>query len=136
MRYKTQKTSLASSIIAWRLIALNSPFYRKRILVIASQCVIKRSSYFRHYYNKNFRTEVLSEWRNNAIRLMSCRFLDFLGPFNKLTALRCTETWLVRHLHKHVFHRLQFPKNISYEAQIYFLKRSKWSVDFRNAVKS
>ena len=46
---KIDKTSLVSSIIAFALVALNSPFYRKRIQVIASQCINKRSQDFRHY---------------------------------------------------------------------------------------
>ena len=41
MEYKVEKTPLGSSIIASELVILNSPFYRKRILVIASQCAAK-----------------------------------------------------------------------------------------------
>ena len=43
MEYKIQKTSLVASIIALEYVVLNCPFYRKRILVIASKCVNRRS---------------------------------------------------------------------------------------------
>ena len=36
MEYKIEKISLVSSIIAFEFFVLNSPFYLKRILVIAS----------------------------------------------------------------------------------------------------
>ena len=49
MEYKIEKTSLFSSIIVLELVALSSPFYRKRILVIASQRVNKRSREFKHH---------------------------------------------------------------------------------------
>ena len=49
MEYKVEKTPLGSSIIASELVILNSPFYRKRILVIASQCAAKQSQDFRYY---------------------------------------------------------------------------------------
>ena len=59
MDYKVDKTSLAFSIIALELVIFNAHFYQKRILVIASQCVNKRSQDFRHYYDRHFGTEVL-----------------------------------------------------------------------------
>ena len=49
MEYIVEKTPLGSSIIALELVILNSTFYRKRILVIAIQCVNKRSQDFRRY---------------------------------------------------------------------------------------
>ena len=39
MQCKIEKTFLVSLILALELVALNSPFYRKRILVIARQFV-------------------------------------------------------------------------------------------------
>ena len=49
MGYKIEKTSLVFPTIVLELVALNSHFYQKRILVIVSQCVAKRSQDFRHY---------------------------------------------------------------------------------------
>ena len=49
MQYKIEKSSLISAIMSSQLVALNSPLYRKMILVIASECVKKRSQDFRHY---------------------------------------------------------------------------------------
>ena len=49
MQKKTEKTSLESAIIALELVLLNSPFYRKRIIVTASQCLNKRPQDFRDY---------------------------------------------------------------------------------------
>ena len=49
MEYKIEKTSLVFSIIVLELVVLNSPFYRKGILVIANQCINKRSQDFKHY---------------------------------------------------------------------------------------
>ena len=43
MKYKIDKTYLAFSIIALELVILNSHFYWKSIVVIASQCANKRS---------------------------------------------------------------------------------------------
>ena len=49
MQYKIKKQSSVYLLIALELLALSSPFYRKRILVITSQCVNKRSQDFRQY---------------------------------------------------------------------------------------
>ena len=49
MQHQIKKQSPVYSLIALELLALSSPFYRKRILVIASQCVNKRSQDFRLY---------------------------------------------------------------------------------------
>ena len=49
MQYKIEKTALVSLKMTLELVALNSHFYRKGILVIASQCINKRSQDFRHY---------------------------------------------------------------------------------------
>ena len=53
--------SLVFEIIAFAFVALNSPLFRERILVIASQCVNKQAQDFRHYQDRNFRPEILSE---------------------------------------------------------------------------
>ena len=81
-------------------------------------------------------TEVLSEWTKNPKKILLCIFQQCLGPFNMLTVLVCTETWLFRHLYKHVFRRQSFRKYIRYEAQIFFLERSKLNLDLRNVVKT
>ena len=49
MQYTIEQKSLVSLIIALELVVLDSLFYRKTILVIASQCVNKRSEDFRDY---------------------------------------------------------------------------------------
>ena len=48
MQYKIEETPLVSSVIALELVALNSNFYRKSILVIESQSVNKRPQDLRH----------------------------------------------------------------------------------------
>ena len=49
MHYEIEKIRLVCSKIALELVALNSRFYGKRILVIASECINKQSQDFRHY---------------------------------------------------------------------------------------
>ena len=76
-------------------------------------------------------TKTLSNWnfpkmRKKLIKLLSCMSQQCLGSFNILTLLRCPETWLSRHLHKHVFRNLSFRKDISYNIHS----------DFRNTVKT
>ena len=40
----------------------------------------------------HFRAEVLPEQQKNLIKLLSCRFQQYLGPFNMLNVLVCTQT--------------------------------------------
>ena len=106
MDCKIEQTILVSTIMALELFVLNSPFYWRRILVIMSPCVNKQSRDFRHYQDKHFGTEVLSERWKILKKLLSCIFQRKLGRFNMLTVLVYTETWLFRHLHNHVFYCL------------------------------
>ena len=53
-----------------------------------------------------FWAELLSESRKNPVKLLLCRFQQYLRRFNMLTVQGCTELWLFRHLHNHDFHRL------------------------------
>ena len=109
-----------------------------RIIFIRSQCVNKVSQDFRYYQDRHFRTQVLSECRKNPIKPLLCRFQEYLGPFNMLTVLWCTEMWLFSHLQNQVFCSLQFRKYISYEAQFFFFFLKCWNLhgDFTKAVKN
>ena len=49
MQKKIKKIFLDLEITAFELVALNSRFYRKRILVIGCQYVNKQSQDFRYY---------------------------------------------------------------------------------------
>ena len=49
MQSQIMETYLVSSIISLDFVTLNSAFYRKRIVVIESQCVNKCSQDLRHY---------------------------------------------------------------------------------------
>ena len=49
MQKKIEKKFLVSEIIAFELVALNTQFYRERILVIGSQYVKKHSQDFRFH---------------------------------------------------------------------------------------
>ena len=49
MESKLQNKHLVSDIIAFELVVLNSHLCQERILVIASQCIKKRSQDFRHF---------------------------------------------------------------------------------------
>ena len=135
MQYKIEKTALVSLKMTLELVALNSHFYRKGILVIASQCVNKQSQDFRHYYDRHFWTLVLPEWQKICTKLLSCIFQQCLGPFNMLTVQRCTQTWLFRHLHNHVFPRLIPRKYITYEADLFFFQIFKIKCTFQKYKK-
>ena len=56
-----QKIFSVAEIIAIELVALNTHFYRQRILVIQSQYVNKQSEDLRYTKERLFRTEILSE---------------------------------------------------------------------------
>ena len=52
-----------------------------------------------------------------------------------LTVHKCSEKGIFSHLSNHAFCRLYFLKYISYEAHLFFWKRSKFPVEFRNVEK-
>ena len=49
MQKNAEEMFLISDIIAFEMVALNTHFYRERILVIGSQYVNKHSQVFRYY---------------------------------------------------------------------------------------
>ena len=70
------------------------------------------------------------------MKILLCILQQCLWLLNILTVLVCTEWWLYRYLHKHVFRSLQFRKDISYETDLFFSKCSKLNLDLTNAVKN
>ena len=52
MQKKIEKIFFDFEIIAFELVALNSRFYRERILVVGCQYINKQSRDFRYYYNQ------------------------------------------------------------------------------------
>ena len=74
MEYKIYRTSLLSLTIAFELVVLNSHFYRKKILDIASQCGNRRTQDSRHYLDRYFGSEIPSQSWKTLIKLLSFRF--------------------------------------------------------------
>ena len=68
------------------------------------------------------------------IKVLSCRFQQYLGPFIMLTVKVSSRTGLFRNLTNHFFHSLHYQKYISYEAPLFLM--FKFDVDFRIAVKN
>ena len=89
---------LISCIIVFELVALNTYFHRERILVIGNQYVNKQSQDFRYYWDRNFQTEVLSQWSRNMKKLLMFRFQQCFTPFNLLVVHECSDRGLFRHL--------------------------------------
>ena len=54
---------------------------------------------------------------------------------NRLTAERCSETGSPMHSINHAFQSEYFRKCLSYEAQVFFSKFSKFYVDSKNTIK-
>ena len=61
MEKKVEKMFFVSEKIAFELISLNTHSYLERKLVIGSQYVNKQSQDFRHYSDRLFRTDALSD---------------------------------------------------------------------------
>ena len=56
--------------------------------------------------------------------------------FNTFTAKGFSETRPLMHLSKHVFRSQELQKYLSYEAQVFFSKCSKFNVDSKNVIKN
>ena len=54
------------------------------------------------------------------IKVLQCRFQQFLGPFGMLTVQRRSETELFSHLPNHFFCSLYIWQYISYETHVFF----------------
>ena len=60
MEKKIEEIFFHLEIIAFEMIALNTPFYTERILVIACQYVNKKSQDLIYYSDRIFRVDFLS----------------------------------------------------------------------------
>ena len=109
-------------IIPFELVALNTPFYLKRILVIGCQFIKKQSQDFRYYQDRIFRDDFLSEWSRNMTKILPCRFKQCFGPCNMLTVHKCSDTRVFRLLSK--------------LDSSFFSKYSKFYLDFANEEKN
>ena len=74
MQEKLQKIFFGLEIIAFQLVALNTRFYRGRILVIGSRYVNKQCQNLKYFYEKIFELFFFSELSTNMENMMSCRF--------------------------------------------------------------
>ena len=52
---------------------------------------------------RHFPTQFLSDWWNNMIKVLSCRFQQCLGPFKMLVVEGCSKMGPCRHLTNHIF---------------------------------
>ena len=107
-------------IIAFELVALDTRFYWERILVIGCQYVNKQPQDFRYYWKRVFLVDFFSEWSKNMRKLLPCRFKESFGLFNMLPVHKCSDTGLFRHLSNPAFCSLQFQKEITSEAHLFF----------------
>ena len=102
------------------IVALDTRFYWERILVIGCQYVNKQPQDFRYYWKRVFLVDFFSEWSKNMRKILPCRFKESFGPFNMLTVHKCSDTGLFRHLSNPAFCSLQFEKEITSEAHLFF----------------
>ena len=92
----------------------------RRVLLFCSHCVNKQSQDCRYQSERHFPTQFISEWWNNLIKVLSCRFQKCLGVLNMLPLEGCSKTERFRKLSYHVFRSLSFQKYISFEAHVFF----------------
>ena len=105
--------------------------FKKRILVIGSQCIKKQSSDLKYQLGQTFSNSIscaiILDYNKGAV-------VQCLGPFTMLLLEGSSETELFRHLSNHVFRSLYFWKYISYEGHV-FSKFSELEIDFKNEEK-
>ena len=121
-------------MIAFELVAVDTRFYWARILVIGYQYVNKESQDFRYYSSRIFLADLLPEWSKNMTRILPWRFNQSFRPINMLTLHKCSDTGRFRHLSNPAFCSLQFQKQITSEAHIFF-KVSQILCKFRKCRK-
>ena len=120
MKQKVQKIFFDFELIAFELVALNTPFYWERILFIGCQYVKKQSQDFIYYWNTDFGGHFFSEWSKTVTTILPCTFMQSFRPFNMLTVHKCSNTRLFRHLSNPAFCTLWFKKQITYAAHFFF----------------
>ena len=97
------KISSVFQITVFELVALNTHFYRERIIVIGSQYLNKHSQDFICYSHGILETEFFSESSKNMTKLLPCKFEQCFEHFNMLTLHKCSDTWLFTHLSNQAF---------------------------------
>ena len=113
------------------LVSLNTRFYWERMLVIGCQYVNKQFQDFRNYKKRDFRADFFSEESKNISKIPSCRFMQCLRSFKKLTVRKCSDTRLFRHLSNPAFCIISQTNNLW--SSSLFSKYSKFYVDSGNA---
>ena len=81
-----------------------------------------------------FPPQLTCQWSRNMIQVMSCRFQQCLGTFTILLVEGTSATGHFRHLSYHVF-RVRNLGNTKGIRLIFFSKRWKFQIDFKNAAK-
>ena len=106
MQKTIQKKIFDFWIIAFELIALNTCFYWERTHFIGCQYVDKQSQDLRYYYDRFFSADFLSYWPKNTTKTLASWFKQCFGTLNMLTAHKCYDTGLFRHLSNPAFFSL------------------------------
>ena len=109
---------------------------KNKILFIGNQCVKKKSQDLACQSERIFPTQLTWQWSMNMIKVMWCRFQQCFGMSTMLLVEGSSKTVLFRHLSNHVFEALNFGNKKTYEGHLFWSKRSKFQIDFKNAAKN
>ena len=102
------------------MVNVKTRFYWEKIRVIGCQYVKKQTQDFRYYLNRIFLADLISEWSKYMTKILLFRFKQSFWPFNKLTAHKCSDKRLFRHLKNPAFCSLSFEKQINSESHVFF----------------
>ena len=118
------------------MVALNTRFYRHRILVAGCQYINKQCQDFRYYEGRSFRSHLISYWSKSMTKILPCRSRQCFGAFNMLTVYECSDTGIFTHLSSLDFLRTIISQTSNIWESSFFSKYSKCCVDFGNAKKN
>ena len=83
-----------------------------------------------------FPAQLSWQWSMNMIKVLWCRFQQWLGTFTMLLVEGSCETGLLIHLSNHVFRVRKFPNRKAVKAIFLKKRNSKFNLDFKNEAKN
>ena len=133
---KFRKTFFAFEIIAFELVPLNTRFYWENILVIGFHSTNKKFQDLWYFQKRVYMADLRWEWSKNIKKILPRACKQRFETCNMLTLHKCSDTGFSWLLSNSDFSSQYFEKEITSEAQLFFLKDSKFYVDSVNSEKN
>ena len=91
---------------------------------------------FAYNYQRLFASQLPYHQSINMVKVLPCKFQQYLGAFTMLLFEGSLETRHFRHWCNQVFLGPEFRKYFSYESHLFFWKCSKFKLDLKNEEKN